>query len=89
MLCAIIRPLLEITLDLRHLVGDEGEANDRLVAGLGESIQTGHLHLDGFQSFGSGRIERGARLPEWRVGGPGLTTQRLDPGTLELLEHRG
>ena len=86
---AIIRPLLEIALDLRHLVGDKGKADDRLAASLGEGIQPGHLHLDRFQPFGSGRIERGAGLPEWRIGGPGLTANRLDPGTLELLEHRG
>jgi hypothetical protein len=89
MLCAITRPLLEIALDLRHLVGHEGEANHRLGAGLGEGIQAGHLHLDGFQPFGSGRIERRAGLPEWRIGGPGPTANRRDPGTLQLREHRG
>ena len=89
MFCAIICPLLEVVSALRHLVGHEGEADHRLGAGLSEGIQAGHLHLDGFQPFGSGRIERGARLPEWRIGGPGPTTNRLDPRTLELLEHDG
>jgi hypothetical protein len=89
MLCTIIRPLLEIALDLRHLVGHEGEADHRLGAGLSEGIQAGHLHLDGFQPFGSDRIERRAGLPEWRIGGPGSTANRLDPGTLEFLGDRG
>ena len=85
---AIIRPLLKIALDLRHLVGDKGKADDWLAASLGERIQAGHLHLDGFQPFGSGRIERRAGLPEWRIGGPGPTANRLDPGTLKLLGDR-
>jgi hypothetical protein len=89
MLCTIIRPLLEIALDLRHLVGHEGEADHRLVAGLGESIQAGHLHLDGFQPFGSCRIECGAGFPEGRIGGPGSTANCRDPGTLEFLGDRG
>ena len=89
MLCAIIRPLLEIALDLRHLIGDEGEADDRLAARLREGIQPGHLHLDRFQPFGSGRIERRAGLPERCIGGPGPTPNRLDPGTLKLLGDRG
>ena len=89
MFCAIIRPLLEITLDLRHLIGDESEADHRLAASLSKGIEPSHFHLDGFQPFGSGRIERRAGLPEWRIGGPGPTANRLDPGTLELLEHRG
>lgn len=88
MLCTIIRPLLEIALDLRHLVGHQREADDRLGAGLSEGIQAGHLHFDGFQPFGSGRIERRAGLPEWCIGGPGATANRLDPGTLELLGDR-
>ena len=87
--CAIIRPLLEIALDLRHLVGDEGEADHRLVAGLGERIEASDLHLDRFQPVGSGRIKRGAGLPEWRIRGPGPTADRLDPGTLQLLGDGG
>jgi hypothetical protein len=89
MLCTIIRPLLEIALDLRHLVGHEGEADHRFDAGVSEGIQASHLHLDGFQPFGSGRIERRTGLPEGRIGGPGSTANRLDPGTLELLGDRG
>ncbi len=48
----IVWSLLKIVSGLGHLVGNEGEADHRLVAGLGESIQAGHLHLDGFQPFG-------------------------------------
>jgi hypothetical protein len=86
---SVVRPLLKIVPVLGHLVGDEGKADDRFAARLREGIQPRHLHLDRFQSFGRGRIERGAGLPEWRIGGPGLTPNRLDLGTLELLEHRG
>ena len=78
----VLRPLLEIALDLCHLVGHEGEADHRPIAGLGERIQTGHLHLDSFQPLGRGRIKRGARLPERCIGGPRPTTNRLDPGAL-------
>ena len=89
MFCAIIRSLFEVALDLRHLVGDQGKADDRPGASLGEGIQPGHLHLDGFQPTGRSRIERGAGLAEWCIGGPSLTPNRLDSGTLKLLEHRG
>ena len=89
MLCAIIRPLLEIALDLRHLIGDEGEADHRLAASLSKGIEPSHFHLDGFQPFSRGRIERRAGLAERCVSRPRATANRHDSRALEFLRYRG
>ena len=82
---AIIRPLPETALDLRHLVCDESEADDRLAASLGEGIQPGYFHLHRLQPLPYRDLYRRSSLSEGCVGRPGPAPDRLDPRALELV----
>lgn len=73
---------LEIAVHLGHLVGDMGEAQNRLLTGGGEGIKRGRFHLDSEEAAGAHGFDRLRRFPERRIGGPdGAALHRLtDPG---------
>jgi Cu(I)-responsive transcriptional regulator len=85
---AVRLTLLEVSLDLSHLVCDMREAQDRFGSCPRKGVERRCFHLDGQHALSAGRFDGGLSLAEWRVGGPGSAPMDGDRASRESPEHR-